>query len=46
MHRECPGLVHGFATMAGALDAGRAAVKEAAAELRSALRVPSSAMAG
>jgi len=45
VYREYAGLVHGFATMAGALDAGRAAVQDAAAELRAAFRVPSSAAA-
>jgi acetyl esterase len=33
---EYPGLVHGFATSAGALDAGRAAVRDAATALRAA----------
>jgi acetyl esterase/lipase len=37
-YREYPGLVHGFATSTGAIDAGRAAVQDAAAALREAFQ--------
>jgi len=39
IYREYPGMVHGFATMAGVLDQGKQAVQDAAAALRDAFRV-------
>jgi len=42
LYREYPGMVHGFVTSAGVLDAGKQAVREAAAALKDAFRVPSS----
>ena len=45
LYREYPGMVHGFVTSAGVLDAGKQAVREAAAALKEAFRVPSSTMA-
>jgi acetyl esterase len=39
VYRDYPGMVHGFATMAGVLDQGKQAVKDAAAALRDAFRV-------
>ena len=45
VYREYPGMVHGFVTSAGVLDAGKQAVREATAALKDAFRVPSSAMA-
>jgi acetyl esterase len=44
-YREYAGLVHGFASSAGALDRGAAAVEDMAAALRTAFRVSSSASA-
>jgi acetyl esterase len=45
VYREYPGMVHGFATMAGVLDQGKQAVQEAAAALRDAFRVAGSTLA-
>jgi acetyl esterase len=41
VYRDYPGMVHGFATMAGVLDQGKQAVKDAGAALRDAFRVVS-----
>jgi acetyl esterase len=43
-YRECPGLVHGFATSMGAIDAGRAAVQDAARALREAFQIQTAGM--
>jgi acetyl esterase len=43
VYREYPGMVHGFATSAGVLDAGKQAVQDAAAALRDAFRAAKSA---
>jgi len=45
VHRDYPGMVHGFATMAGVLDQGKQAVKDAGAALREAFRLASPAIA-
>jgi len=46
VYRDYAGMVHGFVTSAGAIDRGKQSIRAAAAELRSAFRVPTSATAG
>ena len=46
VYRDYAGMVHGFVTCAGVLDRGKQAIRDAAAELRSAFNAPTPVAAG